>query len=70
MKQRRSEYLLGRREIQRRLTANGHVTVAAIRCLAGSPEEWIMYLETKKRGRQRKPVLYRINVRLKEAPAG
>jgi hypothetical protein len=62
---RKSEYVLGRQPIRERLERDGVVTVAAVQCNAGSKDAWVMFMETQATGKQRKPVLYRIRVRLK-----
>jgi len=63
-----SGYILGRREALRRFKEAGQVRVSAIRCLAGTRREWVMYVETSKTGPAKPPALYRINVRAKEEP--
>jgi hypothetical protein len=62
---RKSRYLLGRRPIRDRLKKNGECSVVAVQCLPNS-DPWVMYMESETRGRKRRPVLYRINIRLKQ----
>jgi hypothetical protein len=68
MLMRRSEYLLGRRPIRERLARYGTCRVACVQCLPNI-DPWRMYVETTRKGRARKPVLYRIKITLKGTSA-
>lgn len=65
----RSAYLLGRKPIRQRLTSDGECLVSVVACKPGTPDEWLMYIETSQRRKAARAAgphtLYKIRVKLK-----